>query len=86
MKKQTDSKNRFAPYKLPKKDDIADISDLMKKSTINPKRFKPPSIRKKSDSDQLSEMMEKTSLNSEADQKELRKFAQEILDNANKKK
>jgi gas vesicle protein len=89
MKKQSGSSSRFAPYKIPKKDDISDISDisdLMKKSTITEKRFKPSSVRKRAVDDQLSEMMKAVSLNDDEGQKELRKFAQEILDNAKNKK
>jgi hypothetical protein len=85
MKKQTGSSSRFTPYKIPKKDDISDISDLMKKSTIAEKRFKPSSARKSSVEDQLSDIMKAVSLDEEG-QKELRKFAQEILDNMKNKK
>jgi gas vesicle protein len=86
MKKQSGSSYRFTPYKIPKKDDISDISDLMKKSTIAEKRFKPSSVRKRAVDDQLSEMMKAVSLNDDNEQKELRKFAQEILDNIKNKK
>jgi hypothetical protein len=85
MKKQPGSSFRFTPYKIPKKDDISDISDLMKKSAIAEKRFKPSSVRKRAVDDQLSDMMKAVSLDDEG-QKELRKFAQEILDNMKNKK